>query len=41
MQHRPKLIVTGASSYALAIDWQRFRAIADRCGAALMADIAH
>jgi glycine hydroxymethyltransferase len=38
---KPKLIVTGASSYALAIDWKRFRAIADRVGALLMADIAH
>jgi glycine hydroxymethyltransferase len=38
---RPKLIVTGASAYALAIDWKRFREIADKCGALLMADIAH
>ena len=41
MQHKPKLIVTGASAYALAIDWKRFRAIADKCGALLMSDIAH
>ena len=41
LQERPKLIVTGASAYALAIDWQRFRGIADKCGALLMADIAH
>jgi len=41
LAERPKLIVTGASAYALAIDWKRFRAIADKCGAALMADIAH
>jgi glycine hydroxymethyltransferase len=41
MQHRPKLIVTGASAYSLAIDWQRFRRIADACGALLMADMAH
>ncbi|HEX9397596.1 MAG TPA: serine hydroxymethyltransferase [Burkholderiales bacterium] len=41
MTEKPKLIVTGASSYALAIDWKRFRAIADKCGAALMADMAH
>ena len=41
MVEKPKLIVTGASAYALAIDWQRFRAIADKCGALLMADIAH
>src|SRR5690348_4100867 len=37
----PKLIVTGASAYSLAIDWKRFRDIADKCGALLMADIAH
>ncbi len=41
LEHRPKLIVTGASAYALAIDWKRFRAIADKVGAQLMADIAH
>jgi glycine hydroxymethyltransferase len=41
LQERPKLIVTGASAYALAIDWKRFRAIADKAGALLMADIAH
>jgi glycine hydroxymethyltransferase len=38
---KPKLIVTGASAYALAIDWKRFRAIADKVGALLMADMAH
>ena len=41
LAEKPKMIVTGASSYALAIDWKRFRAIADRCGALLMADMAH
>src|SRR5574338_101342 len=41
LAERPKLIVTGASAYSLAIDWKRFRAIADKVGAALMADIAH
>jgi len=41
LAEKPKLIVTGASAYALAIDWKRFRGIADRCGALLMADIAH
>src|SRR5687768_14993661 len=41
LQEKPKLIVTGASAYALAIDWRRFRGIADKCGALLMADIAH
>jgi glycine hydroxymethyltransferase len=41
MQEKPKLIVTGASAYSLAIDWKRFRAIADKCGALLMSDMAH
>src|SRR3982751_6860495 len=41
LAEKPKLIVTGASAYALAIDWKRFRAIADKVGAYLMADIAH
>src|SRR5712664_3793837 len=41
MEHRPRLIVTGASAYAPAIDWKRFRAIADQAGALLMADMAH
>ena len=41
LEHRPKLIVTGASAYSLAIDWKRFRHIADQCGALLMADMAH
>src|SRR2546423_1279693 len=39
LAEKPKLIVTGASAYALAIDWQRFREIADECGALLMAGI--
>jgi glycine hydroxymethyltransferase len=41
LEHRPKLIVTGASAYSLRIDWRRFREIADKAGALLMADIAH
>ena len=41
LAEKPKLIVTGASAYSLAIDWKRFRDIADKCGALLMADIAH
>src|SRR5690349_58117 len=41
LAEKPKLIVTGASAYSLAIDWKRFRAIADKVGALLMADIAH
>ncbi len=39
--HKPKMIVGGASAYALQIDWKRLRAIADDVGAYLMADIAH
>jgi glycine hydroxymethyltransferase len=38
---RPKLIVCGASAYSRVIDFERFRAIAERAGALLMADIAH
>jgi len=38
---KPKLIVAGASAYSLVIDWKRFKTIADRVGALLMADMAH
>jgi len=38
---KPKMIVAGASAYSLRFDWKRFRAIADKCGALLMADVAH
>ena len=41
LEHRPKLIVCGASAYSRTIDFARFREIADRAGALLMADIAH
>lgn len=40
-EHRPKLIVTGASAYPRAIDFARFRQIADSVGARLMVDMAH
>ncbi len=40
-QHKPKLIIAGATAYSRVIDWARFRAIADSVGAYLMADIAH
>jgi len=40
-EHRPKLIVAGASAYPRFIDWERIRAIADEVGARTMADIAH
>ena len=38
---RPKLIICGASAYGRTIDFKRFREIADKVGAYLMADIAH
>ena len=40
-EHRPKLIVVGASAYPRTIDFEKFRAIADRVGAMVLADIAH
>ncbi len=40
-EHRPKLIIAGASAYAREIDFARFGAVADEVGAALMCDIAH
>ena len=40
-EHRPKMIVAGASAYSLVIDWKRFRAIADAVGATLFVDMAH
>jgi glycine hydroxymethyltransferase len=40
-RERPKMITVGASSYSRAIDFARFRAIADAVGAFLFADIAH
>ncbi|MER3413994.1 MAG: serine hydroxymethyltransferase [Armatimonadota bacterium] len=40
-EHKPKMIVCGATAYAREIDYARFRAIADSVGAMLLADIAH
>ena len=40
-EHKPKLIITGASAYPRFIDFAKFREIADETGAFLMADIAH
>jgi len=40
-EHRPKLIIVGASAYPRAFDFQRVRATADRVGAAMMTDMAH
>lgn len=41
LQHRPKLIIAGFSAYSQVLDWQRFRDIADKAGAYLLADMAH
>jgi glycine hydroxymethyltransferase len=41
LQEQPKLIICGASAYARDWDYARFRAIADKVGALLLADIAH
>ncbi len=41
LQHRPKMIVVGASAYSRIIDFKRFREIADKSESYLMADIAH
>ena len=41
LEHKPKMIVAGASAYALQIDWAKFREIADKVGAYLFVDMAH
>lgn len=41
LEHKPKLIVCGASNYSKIIDFKKFREIADEVGALLLADIAH
>lgn len=41
LEHKPKLIVAGASAYPRTIDTKKFRAIADEVGAILMVDMAH
>ncbi len=41
LEHKPKLIVAGASSYSRIVDFERFRHIADKAGAMLLADVAH
>jgi glycine hydroxymethyltransferase len=40
-EHKPKMIIAGASAYPRAIDFARIRAAADRTGAAVMTDMAH
>ncbi|HIE46064.1 MAG TPA: serine hydroxymethyltransferase, partial [Flavobacteriaceae bacterium] len=41
IEERPNLIIAGASAYSRDMDFERFRKIADKCGALLMADISH
>lgn len=41
LEHKPKLIVGGASAYSREWDWERMRAIADKIGAIFMVDMAH
>jgi glycine hydroxymethyltransferase len=40
-EHKPRMIVAGASAYALKIDWRKFREISDEVGAYLFVDMAH
>ncbi|MDN5247982.1 MAG: serine hydroxymethyltransferase [Wolbachia endosymbiont of Tyrophagus putrescentiae] len=41
LEHKPKLIIVGASAYPRKIDFKRFREIADKVNAYLLADVAH
>ena len=41
VEHKPKIIIAGYSSYPFVPDWARFRAIADKAGATLLADVSH
>ncbi len=41
IEHKPKMILAWFSAYPRNLDWKRFRQIADKIGAVLMADIAH
>ena len=41
IEHKPKMIIAGASAYARTIDFKRFREVADKVGAYLMVDMAH
>lgn len=40
-ESKPRMIIAGFSAYSRNLDWKRFRAIADKVGAYLMADISH
>lgn len=41
LEHKPKIIIAGYSSYSWSPDWARFREIANQCGALLLADVSH
>lgn len=41
LEHKPQMILAGFSAYPRSLDWKRFRSIADKVWAILMADIAH
>lgn len=41
LEHKPKLVIVGATAYPRVIDWKKAREVADAVGAFLMADIAH
>jgi len=41
IEHKPKLIIAGASAYPRVIDWKKFREIADKVGAYFLVDMAH
>ncbi|MBS1250285.1 MAG: Serine hydroxymethyltransferase [Chloroflexi bacterium] len=41
LESKPKMIIAGVSSYSWQLDWARFREIADKVGAFLLADISH
>lgn len=41
LEHKPRVVIAGASAYSQVIDWARFREIADKVGALLVVDMAH
>ena len=41
LEHKPKMIIAGASAYPRTIDWKKFREIADKVGAYFLVDMAH
>ena len=40
-EHKPKIIIAGASAYPRVIDWKKFKVIANSVGAYFMVDMAH